>query len=60
MFHRPLNQLFTPFFQAGLTMDALETNFDESFCGHLREHSSKNFTEFPKILGFRMKLASDS
>lgn len=60
MFHRPLNQLFAPFFQAGLTMDAFEeTNFDESFRDPLREHSSKNFTEFPKILGFRMRLPSN-
>ncbi|OQE96264.1 hypothetical protein PENNAL_c0001G04666 [Penicillium nalgiovense] len=60
MFHRPLNQLFAPFFQAGLVVDALEeTNFDESFRDPLREHASKNFTEFPKILGFRMRPVSE-
>ncbi|KAI9925450.1 hypothetical protein MW887_005831 [Aspergillus wentii] len=56
VFHRPLNQLFAPFFQAGLALDALEeTNFDESFRDPLREHAARNFTEFPKILGFRMR-----
>ncbi|KAL3443938.1 S-adenosyl-L-methionine-dependent methyltransferase [Aspergillus insuetus] len=61
MYHRPLHQLFTPFFEAGLSMDALEeTNFDESFRDPVREHSSKNFTQFPKILGFRMGRVSDS
>lgn len=56
MFHRPLCDLFAPFFQAGLAVDAIEeTNFDESFHDPIREHSSKNFTEFPKILGFRMR-----
>ncbi|KAJ6127678.1 hypothetical protein N7471_008895 [Penicillium samsonianum] len=60
LFHRPLNQLFAPFFQAGLAVDALEeTNFDESFRDPLREHASKNFTEFPKILGFRMRRVSE-
>ncbi|KAJ5679890.1 hypothetical protein N7462_008134 [Penicillium macrosclerotiorum] len=58
LFHRPLHQLFAPFFQAGLVMDALEeTNFGESFYDPLRQHSSRNFTEFPKILGFRMRRA---
>ncbi|KAJ6004241.1 hypothetical protein N7499_000310 [Penicillium canescens] len=60
LFHRPLNQLFAPFFQAGLVLDALEeTNFDEGFRDPLREHASRNFTEFPKILGFRMRHMSD-
>ncbi|KAJ5478436.1 hypothetical protein N7530_003945 [Penicillium desertorum] len=60
MFHRPLNQLFAPFFQAGLVVDALEeTNFDESFRDPLREHGSRNFTEFPKVLGFRMRPVSE-
>ncbi|KAJ0413543.1 S-adenosyl-L-methionine-dependent methyltransferase [Aspergillus carlsbadensis] len=60
MYHRPLHQLFTPFFEAGLAMDALEeTNFDESFRDPVREHSSKNFTEFPKIIGFRMRRVSN-
>ncbi|KAJ5297840.1 hypothetical protein N7508_008089 [Penicillium antarcticum] len=56
LFHRPLSQLFAPFFKAGLAVDALEeTNFDERLSDPVREHSSKNFTEFPKILGFRMR-----
>lgn len=42
-------------------MDALEeTNFDESFRDPVREHSSKNFGGFPKVLGFRMRLVSNS
>ncbi|KAL4880661.1 S-adenosyl-L-methionine-dependent methyltransferase [Aspergillus karnatakaensis] len=61
MYHRPLHMLFTPFFEVGLTMDALEeTNFDESFFDPVRVHSSKNFTEFPKILGFRMRRSGNS
>ncbi|PLB52110.1 S-adenosyl-L-methionine-dependent methyltransferase [Aspergillus steynii IBT 23096] len=58
-FHRPLHELFAPFFQEGLVLDALEeTNFDESFVDKQREHSSKNFLQFPKILGFRMRRAA--
>ncbi|KAH8430745.1 class I SAM-dependent methyltransferase [Aspergillus melleus] len=60
-FHRPLHELFAPFFQKGLVLDALEeTNFDESFVDHKREHSSKNFLQFPKILGFRIRRTSVS
>ncbi|KAI9042010.1 class I SAM-dependent methyltransferase [Aspergillus affinis] len=58
-FHRPLHELFAPFFQEGLVLDALEeTNFDESFVDYERERSSKNFLQFPKILGFRIRRAS--
>ncbi|KAJ5202896.1 hypothetical protein N7449_004975 [Penicillium cf. viridicatum] len=60
LFHRPLAKLFAPFFKAGVVMDALEeTNFDLSFYDPLREHASRNFTEFPKILGFRMRPVSE-
>ncbi|KAL5333380.1 S-adenosyl-L-methionine-dependent methyltransferase [Aspergillus crustosus] len=46
MYHRPLQELFTPFFNAGLVMDAFEeTNFDESFRDPVRDHS-KNFEQF--------------
>lgn len=56
-FHRPLHELFAPFFQSGLVLDALEeVNFDETFRDHDRPHAARNFTQFPKILAFRMKL----
>lgn len=59
-FHRPLHELFSPFFRAGLVLDALEEpNFDEAYVktramdiGSLRQ-----FTQFPKILAFRLKIA---
>ncbi|KAM5439250.1 hypothetical protein MferCBS31731_004671 [Microsporum ferrugineum] len=57
-FHRPLHELFSPFFRAGLVLDALE-EFDEAYVktramdiGSLRQ-----FTQFPKILAFRLKIA---
>ncbi|GMF86260.1 unnamed protein product [Aspergillus oryzae] len=49
--------LFAPFFRAGLILDALEeVNFDDTFCEPSREYAARNFTEFPKILAFRLRL----
>lgn len=58
-FHRPLHELFAPFFRVGLVMDALEeVNFDESFRDPLRDYAARNYAQFPKILAFRMRSAS--
>ncbi|KAJ5980356.1 S-adenosyl-L-methionine-dependent methyltransferase [Penicillium waksmanii] len=58
-FHRPLQELFAPFFKNGLVLDALEeTNFDETFQDSGRPHAARNFTQFPKILAFRMRQAN--
>lgn len=56
MFHRPLHEIVAPFFNLGLLMDRLEEpNFDESFVDESRPHASKNYTQLPKVLAFRMR-----
>ncbi|KAE8374204.1 S-adenosyl-L-methionine-dependent methyltransferase [Aspergillus bertholletiae] len=55
-FHRSFQDLFAPFFREGLVLDALEeTNFDDTFHEPSRAWSANNFTEFPKILAFRLR-----
>ncbi|KAB8233952.1 class I SAM-dependent DNA methyltransferase [Aspergillus alliaceus] len=55
-FHRSFQELFAPFFREGLILDALEeVNFDESSYEPSREYAARNFTEFPKILAFRLR-----
>ncbi|KAB8257397.1 S-adenosyl-L-methionine-dependent methyltransferase [Aspergillus pseudonomiae] len=55
-FHRSFQDLFAPFFRTGLILDALEeTNFDDTFREPSREYAARNFTEFPKILAFRLR-----
>ncbi|KAK2867804.1 hypothetical protein FQN49_003457 [Arthroderma sp. PD_2] len=59
-FHRPMHELFTPFFRAGLVLDALEEpNFDEAYvkARDLDLGSFRQFTQFPKLLAFRLKVA---
>ncbi|EZF58880.1 hypothetical protein H112_08079 [Trichophyton rubrum D6] len=59
-FHRPMQEIFAPFFKAGLVLDALEEpNFDEAYvkARDLDIGSLRQFTQFPKILAFRMKIA---
>ncbi|EGD94667.1 hypothetical protein TESG_02175 [Trichophyton tonsurans CBS 112818] len=59
-FHRPMHEIFAPFFKAGLVLDALEEpNFDEAYvkARDLDIGSLRQFTQFPKILAFRMKIA---
>ncbi|EFQ97754.1 hypothetical protein MGYG_00795 [Nannizzia gypsea CBS 118893] len=59
-FHRPMHEIFAPFFKAGLVLDALEEpNFDEAYikARDLDTGSLRQFTQFPKILAFRMKIA---
>ena len=58
-FHRPLHELLPPFFAHGLVMDRLmEPNFDETFVNEERPYASKNYTQLPKILAFRLRRAS--
>lgn len=55
-FHRPLHELLAPFFAVGLVMDRLEEpNFDQNFVDESRPHASKNYTQIPKILAFRLR-----
>ncbi|KAK5062707.1 hypothetical protein LTR84_004781 [Exophiala bonariae] len=55
-FHRPMHQLLAPFFAAGLVMDRLEEpNFDESFIDKVKPYASKNYSQLPKILAFRLR-----
>ncbi|KAF3491114.1 uncharacterized protein GIQ15_00631 [Arthroderma uncinatum] len=59
-FHRPIHELFSPFFRAGLILDALEEpNFDEAYtkANDLKLGSLRQFTQFPKLLAFRLKRA---
>ncbi|KAL0468109.1 S-adenosyl-L-methionine-dependent methyltransferase [Neurospora intermedia] len=56
-FHRPMNELFTTFFQAGLVMDAMEEPaFSEDDREEGRVESSRNYTQLPAILSFRMRM----
>ncbi|KAI0970835.1 S-adenosyl-L-methionine-dependent methyltransferase [Xylaria arbuscula] len=57
-FHRPLHELFSTFFGAGLVMDAMEEPAFTSADGtpeRLEAHS--NFTQLPAVLAFRLKRA---
>ncbi|KAI0389724.1 S-adenosyl-L-methionine-dependent methyltransferase [Xylariaceae sp. FL0594] len=55
-FHRPLHELFAPFFSAGLVMDALEEpGWAAEDADPDRIESHTNFTQLPAILGFRMR-----
>ena len=55
-FHRPMHELFTTFFRAGLVMDAMEELAFTEEDAEARIESSKNFTQLPAILAFRMRL----
>ncbi|KAK1773796.1 S-adenosyl-L-methionine-dependent methyltransferase [Copromyces sp. CBS 386.78] len=56
-FHRPMEELFTTFFRAGLVMDAMEEPaFTEEDEEKDRVESSRNYTQLPAILSFRMRL----
>ncbi|KAL8335218.1 hypothetical protein RB598_009423 [Gaeumannomyces tritici] len=55
-FHRPLHEVFRPFFAAGLVMDAMEEPaFTEEDHDPNRIEASKNYTQLPAILSFRMR-----
>ncbi|KAJ4390307.1 hypothetical protein N0V85_007357 [Neurospora sp. IMI 360204] len=60
-FHRPMDELFTTFFRAGLVMDAMEEPaFSEEDEEKSRVESSRNYTQLPAILSFRMRLPYNS
>lgn len=52
-----MDELFTTFFRAGLVMDAME---EPAFSAEDEEkgrvESSRNYTQLPAILSFRMRL----
>ncbi|RYP21551.1 hypothetical protein DL765_002187 [Monosporascus sp. GIB2] len=55
-FHRPLHELFSVFFRAGLVMDAIEEPaFTEADRIPERVESHSNFTQLPAILAFRLR-----
>ncbi|KAL2184849.1 hypothetical protein L209DRAFT_780772 [Thermothelomyces heterothallicus CBS 203.75] len=56
-FHRPMHELFTTFFKAGLVMDAMEELAFTEEDAEERIESTTNFTQLPAILSFRMRLA---
>lgn len=54
-FHRPLQELFRPFFRHGLVLDGLE---EPSFTGGYDEEkiqSYYNFPQIPPIMAFRLR-----
>lgn len=58
-FHRPLGELFSTFFKAGLVMDKMEElAFTEADRDDERVAASCNYTQLPAILAFRMRLCS--
>ncbi|KAI1108281.1 S-adenosyl-L-methionine-dependent methyltransferase [Nemania sp. NC0429] len=55
-FHRPLHELFSVFFKAGLVMDAMEEPaFTPEDAMPQRIQASVNYTQLPAILAFRMR-----
>ncbi|KAL8365481.1 hypothetical protein RB595_004342 [Gaeumannomyces hyphopodioides] len=55
-FHRPLHEIFRPFFAAGLVMDAMEEPaFTDEDHDPDRIEASRNYTQLPAILSFRMR-----
>jgi hypothetical protein len=56
-FHRPIGELYTTFFKAGLVLDGMEElAFTEADRDPSRVASSTNYTQLPAILAFRMRL----
>jgi hypothetical protein len=56
-FHRPIHELFSTFFGAGLVMDGLEEPCFKKEDGDPRRMlSTSNFVQLPPILGFRLRL----
>ncbi|KAJ2986203.1 hypothetical protein NUW58_g5137 [Xylaria curta] len=55
-FHRPLHELFSAFFKAGLAMDAMEEPaFTAEDATPERLEASSNYTQLPALLSFRMR-----
>ncbi|KAI8630740.1 S-adenosyl-L-methionine-dependent methyltransferase [Xylariaceae sp. FL1651] len=56
-YHRPLHELFSVFFAAGLAMDAMEEPAFKAEDGTPeRIESFSNYTELPTVLAFRMRI----
>ncbi|KAL2145609.1 hypothetical protein VTI28DRAFT_6667 [Corynascus sepedonium] len=55
-FHRPMHEIFTIFFKAGLVMDAMEELAFTEEDAEARIESSSNYTQLPAVLSFRMRL----
>jgi hypothetical protein len=51
-----MHEVFAPFFQAGLVMDAMEELAFTEADAEDRIESSANFTQLPTILSFRMRM----
>ncbi|RYP75960.1 hypothetical protein DL771_002032 [Monosporascus sp. 5C6A] len=57
-FHRPMHELLSVFFRAGLVMDAMEEPaFTEADSTPERVGSHSNFTQLPALLAFRLRKA---
>ncbi|KAK2737355.1 hypothetical protein FQN57_007533 [Myotisia sp. PD_48] len=61
-FHRPMHELFSTFFRTGLILDSLEEpNFDDAYVekNNIDHGSLRRFTQFPKLLAFRLRVGVD-
>ncbi|KAI0425812.1 S-adenosyl-L-methionine-dependent methyltransferase [Xylaria sp. FL1042] len=57
-YHRPIHEIFSTFFKAGLVMDAIEElAFGLGDGNPDRVEASSNYTQLPAILAFRMRRA---
>ncbi|KAK3899267.1 ribosomal protein L11 methyltransferase [Staphylotrichum tortipilum] len=54
-FHRPMHELFATFFKVGMVMDAMEELAFTKEDAEARLESTRNFTQLPVILAFRMR-----
>ncbi|KAI1419332.1 S-adenosyl-L-methionine-dependent methyltransferase [Xylaria sp. FL1777] len=55
-YHRPLHELFSTFFKAGLVMDAMEEPaFTSADVNPERVEVTSNYTQLPTILAFRIR-----
>lgn len=60
-FHRSFQDLFAVFFKNGLMMDALEEpSFTEEDAEPERAKSTRNFSQLPALLAFRLRNMNDS
>ncbi|KAI0455104.1 S-adenosyl-L-methionine-dependent methyltransferase [Xylaria acuta] len=55
-YHRPMHELFSPFFKTGLVMDAMEEPaFTPEDAMPEKVEATPNYTQLPAILAFRMR-----
>ncbi len=55
LFHRPLQDLFRPFFKHGLVVDGLEEPSFTSGPDRKKIQSFNNFPQIPPVMVFRMR-----